>query len=99
AQILNTVSQLKYRYDDEPVFVCDQWPTEKIVRAEHPLTKSEVVTSVKQPTTLGDSRQDVPLALPSEVKEKLTQSRAKKFENERLILQLRNIEYDEPVGI
>jgi tyrosinase len=99
AQILNTVSQLKYRYDDEPLFVCDQWPTQKIVRAEPSPTKSEVVTSVKQPTALGDSRQDVPLTLPTEAKESLTRSKAKKFEKERLILQLRNIEYDAPVGI
>jgi hypothetical protein len=98
AQILNTVSQLKYRYDDEPLFVCDQLPT-KLTKAEPVPTTSEVVTTVKKPTALGDSRQDVPLTLPNEAKETLTRSRGKKDEKERLILQLRNIEYDAPVGI
>lgn len=101
AQILNTVNQLKYRYDDEPLFICDQWPTLKVSKTETEVvpTKSEVVTSVKKATTLGDSRQDVPLALPSEAKESLGRSAAKKFQKERLILQLRNIQYDQPVGI
>jgi hypothetical protein len=55
--------------------------------------------SIKNPVLLGDSRQEGPLPVPDEGKNKLARSLDTKFEKERLVIQLRNIDYDQPVGI
>ena len=101
AQILNTATQLQYRYDDEPLAICFQWPAERVPPLAQVMipTKSEVIASIKKPTALGDSRLDVPLPMPSEGKNSVMRALATKFQKERLILQLRNIDYDQPVGV
>lgn len=100
AQILDTVSQLKYRYDDEPSMVCAQLSTERVPAAKFmEPTKSEFIASIKKPTSLGDARLDVPLPLPEEGKNMLKRSREGRFQKERIVLQLRNIDYDQPVGV
>ena len=100
AQILNTVTQLQYRYDDEPLAICLAWPIERAQLAQVMIpTKSDVIASIKKPTALGDSRLDVPLPMPSEGKDMVMRALATKFQKERLVLQLRNIDYDVPVGV
>ena len=100
AQVLNTVTQLNYRYDDDPLVFWDRIPWKVAMLAEElkPL-KSEAIMSIKNPVLLGDARQDVPLPVPDESRNKLARSLDTKFEKERLVLQLRNIDYDQPVGI
>jgi len=100
AQILDTVDQLGYRYDDDPLILWPVfWPYEIIdkpfpqpQRAAAP----EVLATMKKSIRLSDTRQDVPIGLSASGRRAL---RAGTPANERLILQLRNVQYDGPVGV
>jgi tyrosinase len=103
SQILNTVTQLNYRYDDDPLVLWPYfWPylaidTKKLT--EQRVTGSDVLADSKESVRLTDARKDVRIQLPAASRDMLTKSRAAKFERERIILQLRNIQYDQPVGV
>jgi len=101
AQILDTVNQLDYRYDDDPLVLWPWfWPyaiSEVSVTAQR--MKSEVVAAVKRAVRLTDARQDVPIAVPTTGRNQLSQWRAAPSSKDRIVLQLRNIQYDGPVGV
>jgi tyrosinase-like protein/polyphenol oxidase-like protein len=102
AQILDTVAQLDYRYDDDPLVLWPYfWPYLKEIRFARAqrVTASDTLATIRRPVTLTDTRQDVPIALPTSARSSLSQSRSAKFANERVILQLRGIQYDRPVGV
>ncbi len=96
SQVLNTVAQLGYRYDDQP-----WWPfaIAKQLRVERRIIGTDVLAEVKQVVRLTKSRQDVAIPLPPKQVESLAKSREKKFERESLILQLKDVQYDAPVGL
>jgi tyrosinase len=103
AQIVNTVSQLGYRYDDDPlVFWPYFWPYVKLEAAvvePQRVVSSQEMASVAQAVKLTDTRQDVRVALPKPALESLASARSANFANERIILQLQDIQYDRPVGV
>jgi tyrosinase len=103
SQIVNTVSQLGYRYDDDPlIFWPYFWPFAKLVAAvEEPqkVVSSQEMASIAQAVKLTDTRQDVRVPLPKPALESLATARTTNFANERIILQLQDIEYDRPVGV
>jgi Common central domain of tyrosinase/Polyphenol oxidase middle domain/Protein of unknown function (DUF_B2219) len=101
AQILNTVTQLNYRYDDDPlIFWPTLWKLDDIKRVtEQKVVSTEVVADSTQTVRLADTRRDVPVPLTAAARDSLSKSRQAGFGNERVILQLRNIQYDQPVGV
>jgi Common central domain of tyrosinase/Polyphenol oxidase middle domain len=103
AQILDTVTQLDYRYDDDPLVLWPYfWPylaEAKAAAGIQRVTATETLATMKQRVVLTDARRDVPLALPASARTALAQSRTSKFASERVILQLRDIQYDRPVGV
>jgi tyrosinase len=103
AQILDTVAQLDYRYDDDPLVLWPYfWPfvaEAKLEARVQRVTSSDTLATMKQPVALTGARKDVRLTLPPTARTALAQSRTAASANERLILQLRNIQYDRPVGV
>jgi len=99
AQVLNTASQLGYRYDDDPWVL---WPLVKVklaMAAERRFLAPEVLASVKRPVRLGVARVDAPVKLPEKSRAAVTESLQAEAAKERLVLQLKDIQYDAPVGI
>ncbi len=103
AQILDTVDQLGYRYDDDPLIL---WPVfwpyaiiESREFTEQKVTPPQVLAETKRSVRLTDARQDVAVTLPPAARNELARLRSAPAANERYILQLRNIQYDGPVGI
>lgn len=103
SQIVNTVSQLGYRYDDDPlIFWPYFWPFVKLgaaVDESQKVVSSQEMATISQGVKLTDVRQDVRVALPKPALESMATSRAANFANERIILQLQDIQYDRPVGV
>ena len=103
SQVVNTVSQLGYRYDDDPLIYWPYfWPYVKLfaaVEAPQKVTSSQEMASVAQAVKLTDTRQDVRVPLPKPALDSLAASRSANFANERVILQLQDIQYDRPVGV
>jgi tyrosinase len=101
ADIVNTVSQLGYRYDDDPLVYWPYfWPfVTKLELEAQRVTSAQTIATVTQGVKLSDRRQDVRVPLPAAARESLATSRTTNFENERLILQLQEIQYDRPVGV
>jgi tyrosinase len=103
SQIVNTVSQLGYRYDDDPlIFWPYFWPFVKLgAEPEVPqkVVSSQEMATIAQAVKLTDVRQDVSVTLPKPALESLATSRGANFANERIILQLLDIQYDRPVGV
>jgi tyrosinase-like protein/polyphenol oxidase-like protein len=103
AQILDTVAQLNYRYDDDPLVLWPSfWPSSvaafKAAESQKPVPLETLGTSSRV-VRLTDARQEIPLNLPEPARTSLAVSRKTGFANERIILQLRNIQYDQPVGV
>lgn len=99
AQILDTVNQLGYRYDDDPLVI---WPSLEFVLTMAPQRKflpDEVLATVTRPVRLGDRRVDVQVPVPEQGRVALAETVQEDSANDRLVLQLKNIEYDEPVGV
>ena len=103
SQIVNTVSQLGYRYDDDPlIFWPYFWPFVKLgaaVDEPQKVVSSQEMATIPQGVKLTDTRQDVRIALPKPALESLAAARGANFANERIILQLQDIQYDRPVGV
>jgi tyrosinase-like protein/polyphenol oxidase-like protein len=103
AQVVNTASQLGYRYDDDPlVYWPFFWPFAKAVgavEATQRVVSSQTIATITQGVKLTDVRQDVRVTLPPPARESLTASRTTNFANERIVLQLQEIQYDQPVGV
>jgi tyrosinase len=98
SQILNTVTQLGYRYDDDPI---PFWPAFKIIRPlrfKRPFS-AEVLASIRQRVQLTEREQQIPLRIEPSQMQSLAASHRAKFAGQRLIIQLKNIQYDEPVGL
>jgi tyrosinase len=99
AEILNTATQLAYRYDDDPYV---WWPLLKdtvAIPAERRFFPPEVLATAKRPVRLGDKRVDAPIALPEKGRSELKESQAADLAKDRLILQLKDIQFDAPVGV
>ena len=102
AQVLYTVSQLGYRYDDDPLVYWPYfWPFAKAITFDEAqkVTATETLATVRQAVRLTDTRQDVRVTLPPGAQSSLNAARAANFANERVILQLFEIQYDRPVGV
>jgi tyrosinase len=98
AQVLNTVSQLGYRYDDDPFVL---WPLVKVKLAMAPqrrFQEPEVLAEVRELVRLGTSRVDTRVALTDRSRAALAASVAD-TSGDRLVLQLKDIHYDAPVGL
>jgi tyrosinase len=114
AQIVNTVTQLGYRYDDDPLVYWPYfWPyviaptpppppapsASPAPTPDQQVKSQEPLANVQQPVRLTDKRQDVKIAVPQAARSVFTTSQAAKFAGERWILQLQDIQYDAPVGV
>ncbi len=97
AQVLNTVSQLGYRYDDDLYILWPRLPL--LVAPEIKFLPPEVLASVKLQVRLGDKRVDTEVRLPEKGRAALAEALQEDAANDRVVLQLKNIEYDEPVGV
>lgn len=98
AQVLNTVTQLGYRYDDDPFVL---WPLVKVrlaMAAGRSFQAPEVLATLKQLVWLGSARVDARVALPEKSREALA-ALMKADSPDRLVLQLKDIRYDAPVGL
>jgi hypothetical protein len=98
SQILNTVAQLNYRYDDDPVTL-PRVALREAQMSQQKVIASEILTTQKQPIKLTEKRQEVNITIPEDNRSTLLQSIQSKFANERIILQIKGIQYDEPVGM
>lgn len=97
AQVLHTVSQLGYRYDDDPLVF---WPQELAtfaIAAEHKFYPPEALAILKKPVILGAARVNVPVPVPEKGRAAMAESL--KSDLDRLVLQLNGVQYDAPVGV
>lgn len=110
AQILNTVAQLDYRYDDDP-FVF--WPVATQILTAFPTVSPEAqkmaaantsaapqpLASTKRLVRLTDSRVDATVKLPEVGRTSLAQALQSDSARDRIVLQLNDIRFDAPVGM
>ena len=99
AQILRTASQLGYRYDDD-LFLW--WPFVNLplqATVHKPFPPPEVMATVKRRVQLGMRRTEVEIPMPEQGRAELAESLRAENAEEHVILQLDDIEYDEPVGV
>jgi len=99
AQVLNTVTQLGYRYDDDPYI---DWPLVRLpllMKEVKPWEPPEPIVSIKRPVALGRERVDVPVRVPGKDRSLLATSLAADPAHERIVLRLLDIRYDAPVGV
>jgi hypothetical protein len=96
SDILNTVTQLNYRYDDIPYLIFPDWVK---WRTFVPIGDPVILMRLKQVMRLTEKREVVRLKIPEEARKTLATSSENKFKNEQIVLQLNDIHYDAPVGI
>ncbi|HKQ97931.1 MAG TPA: tyrosinase family protein [Candidatus Polarisedimenticolia bacterium] len=99
AQVLYTVSQLGYRYDDEPYVI---WPLVQgplMMAVPRKPGPPEPLGSIKRQVRLEAGRADVTLSLPERGRAGIASALKASAGGERLILQVSEIRYDAPVGL
>jgi hypothetical protein len=99
AQILDSFTQLNYRYDDEEPQKSTNLLAGELQQAQQNVIASEVLATRKQSTKLTAKRVQVKLDFPQEKKQSLSQSLQNKFRNEEVVLQIKGLQYDAPVGL
>ncbi|HUF17833.1 MAG TPA: tyrosinase family protein [Thermoanaerobaculia bacterium] len=98
AQILDTVSQLGYRYDDDPLVIWPLWSLMKMAPLRRFMEAAPLVF-LDQRVLLHRERVDVRIPLSAEVRNIVARASRTGRDTERIVLQLNGIEYDEPVGL
>jgi hypothetical protein len=103
SQILDTALQLNYRYDDSIPLDLSARATPRRSTGPNPpqekIIASEVLAAQKQPTTLTKKRTVVSLDFQPGKKRSLLRSFQNRFKNEKVVLQIKGIKFDEPVGV
>ncbi len=97
AQIINTVTQLGYRYDDDPFIFVPRLPP--IILASAEAGEPVIVASAAPPSglTLKGERVDVDIAVPENERPHISAAAAP-TSRQQLFLNLEGIRYDKPHG-
>jgi tyrosinase len=99
AEVLHTASQLGYRYDDDIYLL---WPFEDLpilVKRWPDFPPPVELASVVRQVRLGTERLDLEMSLSEEGTAELAEALEAEPAQQRILLQIRGIRYDEPVGV
>jgi hypothetical protein len=105
SQIIDTVAQLNYRYDDDPMVMAQLAPKERPAPLEAARAIEARQTLATSQTTASETRiqlsaAPVTVSLPlSESASKLLKARSTTSDEHKFILQLEDIQSDKPAGI
>jgi Protein of unknown function (DUF_B2219)/Polyphenol oxidase middle domain len=102
SEVLNTVTQLQYRYDDEPVVLAPLAVAATAAPAAKEKPVQTVATAEKTGVTLGDRPVHIPVALKAPAKaavKRLTAAAPALSPDHALVLRLEDVTFDKQPGI
>lgn len=101
ADVVNTVRQLNYRYDDDPPLVARRGIArdEELVTARGAAVDPELLAASESGVELGSAPITVELTVPAETRSALSRAVAEDAGTSRLRLEVEGIEVDEDPGI